>query len=134
MVAEIAMLATKPIHDGHDRLRGQSVGQQLDAGIIVLPQDPGGELLYLLSHLGALLVDFAQMLYDAGWADGFATIRPNTQQHPEFGIYCNRLAQHQGHDNGLGLLLLSHAGIDRIRRSATVGGLTLTMVMDAYYC
>jgi hypothetical protein len=62
-----------------------------------------------------LFVDFAQMLYDAGRADGLTTLGADIQQYLEFGIHGDQLAQRQGHLDSLGLLLLSHAGIDVLR-------------------
>jgi hypothetical protein len=55
------------------------------------------------------------MLYDASGADGLATLGADTQQHLEFGIHSDQLAQRRGHLDGLGLLLLGHAGIDVLR-------------------
>ena len=60
-----------------------------------------------------LLPDFG--LHDAGWADGLATIRLDTRQYLEFGIYRNHLAHRRGDCNGLGLLLLGHARIVVLR-------------------
>jgi hypothetical protein len=33
------------------------------------------------------------MLHNAGGADGFTTIRLDTQQHLEFGIHCDQMAR-----------------------------------------
>jgi hypothetical protein len=73
------------------------------------------ELLHLLPDFGLLFVDFAQVLDSARRADGFATIRLDTQQHLKFGIHYNYLAQRWGHHNGGGLLPLGHAGIGVLR-------------------
>jgi hypothetical protein len=51
------------------------------------------------------------MLNGPSWANGLATIQPDTQQHLKFSIYSNHLAQRWGRYDGLGQLLLSHAGL-----------------------
>jgi len=70
-------------------------------------------------------MDFAQMLDDAGGADRFAALGADTQQHAILHVQRDQLPQRRGHLDGMGLLLLSHAGIDVLRRFAPWRGLAL---------